>query len=139
MPELTHAERMLRLAEQTAPCPHAKVQAWDVPEGLSACPDCGGTGRVALYPMLRRECPDCHGTTSLIGRHCMVCQGRGWIPNMSLKALVDAAQLVFHHENWYISPNALGWWVYKEGGWIVTSHETLLDALSLALVKAQVK
>ena len=80
-------ERVLRLAEQTRPCPKCREFALSVgldPSGHSkACKYCYGTGHVALYPMLRQGCPEW-------GKH-FYCGGRGWVPDMSLEALLEAA------------------------------------------------
>lgn len=55
--EMTHEERLLWLAEAKVTCHHDKVQAWDVPEAIRHCPDCGGTDTVFRFPTLRGKCP----------------------------------------------------------------------------------
>ena len=113
--QLPHEERVRWLAEQEGRCNGGSYGCLlDIElEGLSVvenCP-CAGTGRVALFPMLRQECgclnDDGEGVCAscwdrlhshATPRHnytCESCIGRGWVPDLSLEALLDTARQHF--------------------------------------------
>ena len=117
--QMTHAERVLWLAEREEDC--LVYHSTNIEPGCthtslhcSIC-ICHGTGKVPRYPMLRQECLACRGagiealwidvydaqgrrTTQPKDCICSRCvaevdrrKGCGWVPDMSLEALVEAA------------------------------------------------
>ena len=108
----THEARLQWLAEQEKDCHHDKVLAWDVPEGIANCEDCGGSSKVARFSTLRQVC-SCKGRRDFVrirvldpdlpvgkggaevlatDAPCPDCQGRGWQVVDSLEATLAAAR-----------------------------------------------
>lgn len=109
---MTHAERLLRLAEQKKPCSiqHMYSDGQTGPEVPHSpqCP-CGGTGKAVRFPPLRRRCQNAIPKTdtatgldqwddSMVHPElCQDCQGRGWVPVDDLEAalaVIDSFDLI---------------------------------------------
>ena len=123
---MTHKERLRWLAGRERECPHTNTE-WqptrDEPgceDGKWVCLNCGaeknreyrplleawkgGTGKVARFPTLRKECLQCKGKqgqnvagcadkycTCMMWEPCGGCQGRGYTPSDSLEAIAKSA------------------------------------------------
>ena len=80
----TAAECLLWLAEQTKPCPDdGENIGWKGsihtafgyrPFQDMAHPDCGGTGKVPMFPTLRRVCNGCNSFMGKLMKPCEVCE-----------------------------------------------------------------
>ena len=100
----THLDRLLWLAglETLCPClveelyPQCSVCTDIMGPGKHSekCLQCGGTGKVPRFPMLRQECSTFEGVPIedwRDDRRCSYCQGRGFIPVDDLEATRKAA------------------------------------------------
>ena len=139
---MTHEQRVLALAVQ------------EIEDCTCEVDDCSchvtgfaeGHGKLPCFPMLRQECrgdvdtwDDLDGAcTRYTGEHKWCgCKG-GWVPNMSLGALLDAAEGK-DKEGISFSYSSQGYSVRIGAHRWVGPEPTREAALSLALVKAQVK
>ena len=115
---------------------------------------CHGTGRVALHPLLRQVCK-CFGFyaageigsewhqseegkryTKRSGRPN--CQGRGWVPDTSLEALLDAFDSNRHLVTIRNTPSAtMARWEVEIAGNEPVYDDDFAEALSLALWRAE--
>ena len=117
------------------------------------CGGCAGTGRKALFPLLRRKCPGCKGTgINSAGMHLFGCQycsgtplakGPGWFPIESNDSALSLLMRALHEAGYY----ATLWWAKHESGasisafddGLILSHmygDTPLEALATAMIQA---
>lgn len=115
------------------------------PTAAGPCPRCGGTGQVALLPLLRRPCAEVQRFVNHYGyevelsepRSCPDCKGRGWVPvPPSLEVLIQALRAAGYAVELHSAPWNNGYVAVK------SIDATLGDSLGydlLAVCRAAVK